>query len=253
MDSSHERLDGPTSFDTRGPEMRSVAFTDLDVSNDGWSFRGYAAVFDQIADLGEFTEEVYRGSVRKGLAASPNVPMLYDHIMGLPVLATTGGGTLGLKEDGKGMEVRTDLPQHFLGEAVREMVKRGDIRGMSFGFVAGAGNSRLENRGGRPHRILTGFQRILDVSPTWDPAYAETSAELRSLRRMAEDFEPQRILEGTHQQLEEGAAQDHDADAGDVEQDEEEHRSGVTEDAGWQSEAAARSRRLRMLGLSLPR
>jgi HK97 family phage prohead protease len=163
-------------------EARAVPFTDLDVSNDGWSFRGYAAVFDSTADLGDYTEEVARGSVRKGLKNSPNVPMVYDHNMSLPILATTGGGTLRLKEDGRGMDTRTDLPQHFLGEAVRELVRRGDIRGMSFGFVAGAGNSRMEKRNGRPHRVLTGFRRILDVSPTWDPAYQGTSAELRALR-----------------------------------------------------------------------
>lgn len=163
-------------------EARSVAFTDLETTNDGWNFRGLAAVFDHVADLGDFTEEVGRGSIRKGLKNSPNVPMVYDHNMSLPILATTGGGTLGLKEEARGMDVRTTLPQHFIGEAVRELVKRGDIRGMSFGFVAGPGNSRVERRDGRPHRILTGFRRILDVSPTWDPAYQGTSAELRSLQ-----------------------------------------------------------------------
>jgi phage head maturation protease len=62
---------------------------------------------------------------------------------------------------------------------------------MSFGFVAGAGNSKVEQRGGKPHRSLTGFKRLLDVSPTWDPAYTGTSAELRSLRalQIAEDIE----------------------------------------------------------------
>jgi HK97 family phage prohead protease len=163
-------------------EQRSVAFTDIDTSNDGRTFTGYAAVFDHEADLGDFTESINRGAFRKALSTGGNVPMLYDHNPGLPVLATTGGGTLKLKEDGRGLRVEADVARHFVGDAVREMVQRGDIRGMSFGFIAGAGNSRIEKRGGKPHRQLLGFNRLLDVSPTWDPAYQGTSAELRSLR-----------------------------------------------------------------------
>lgn len=232
------------TIDADRPQMRSVAFTDLEVTDDGWGFHGYASVIGHVADLGEFTEEVYRGAVRKGLAASPNIPMLYDHIMGLPVLATTGGGTLILREDVKGMEVRANLAHHFLGEAVRELVQRGDIHGMSFGFIAGAGNSRVENRGGRPHRILTGFKKILDVSPTWDPAYAETSAELRSLRQVATDLSPQQVVEGADPQLGEGAEdqQDHEADPGDV--DEQRSRADLHE-----IEAAARMRELDALAV----
>lgn len=163
-------------------EQRSVAFTDIDTSNDGRTFTGYAAVFDHEADLGDFTESINRGAFRKALSTGGNVPMLYDHNPGLPVLATTGGGTLKLKEDGRGLRVEADVARHFVGDAVREMVQRGDIRGMSFGFIAGAGNSRIEKRGGKPHRQLLGFNRLLDVSPTWDPAYQGTSAELRSLQ-----------------------------------------------------------------------
>src|SRR5881394_705190 len=129
-------MDLEQQFAQERVEARSVAFTDIDIQNDGWSFSGYASVFDVVADLGDYTEDVKRGSIRKALPKSGNIPMVYDHNMTLPILATTGAGTLGLKEDGKGMAVRADLPKHFLGEAVRELVQRGDIRGMSFGFIA---------------------------------------------------------------------------------------------------------------------
>jgi HK97 family phage prohead protease len=197
-------MDDPRSnmeFDHGRVEARSVAFTDVDASTDGSTFTGYAAVFDHEADLGDFTESISRGAFRKAIGASGNIPMLYDHNPGLPVLATTGAGTLKLKEDGKGLRVEANVARHFIGDAVREMVQRGDIRGMSFGFVAGAGNSKVEQRGGKPHRSLTGFKRLLDVSPTWDPAYSGTSAELRSLRalQIAEELEqdlkdPTRLL-----------------------------------------------------------
>lgn len=172
-------------------EARSVAFTDVDTSADGSTFTGYAAVFDTVTDLGEHTESINRGAFRKSIVSSGNIPMLYDHNPGLPPLATTGGGTLKLKEDGKGLLVEANLAKHFVGDAVREMVRRGDIKGMSFGFIAGGGNSKIEARGAKLHRTLIGFKKLLDVSPTWDPAYQSTSVELRSLRalQIAEELE----------------------------------------------------------------
>jgi uncharacterized protein len=257
-------------------EARSVAFTDVDTSKDGWSFEGLAAVYDQETDLGQYTESMARGSYRKVLSRGENVPMLHDHNVMLPVLATTGGGTLKLADDTKGLRVKADIAKHFVGEAVRELVQRGDIRGMSVGFVAGAGNSRVESRGGKLHRTLTDFKKLLDVSPTWEPAYAGTSAELRSLRalQMAEDVDQaQQILTGAVPQLEDGAPVDEaepgeseakkdpedvtcekcgETIAGEHECAEGEQRSGV-EAADYEVAAAARRRRLQMLGLALPR
>ena len=249
-------------------EARSVAFTDLESSTDGGKFTGYAAVFDVEADLGAFTESIARGAFRKALSGSGNVPMLYDHNPMLPVLATTRSGTLKLAEDGRGLKVEADVANHFMGEAVREMVKRGDISGMSFGFIAGQGNSKVENRGGRPHRTLVGFKRLLDVSPTWDEAYQGTEASFRSLRalQMAEDIESmQQVLSGAYTQLEDGA-ETRNAGTGDESAEAagcdtcgqtpcvcapaDEQRSGVD---SAEAEAAARRRRLQMMGLTLPK
>jgi HK97 family phage prohead protease len=129
-------------FDHGRVEARSVAFTDVDASTDGSTFTGYAAVFDHEADLGDFTESISRGAFRKAIGASGNIPMLYDHNPGLPVLATTGAGTLKLKEDGRGLRVEANVARHFIGDAVREMVSRGDIRGMSFGLSPAPGTPR---------------------------------------------------------------------------------------------------------------
>jgi HK97 family phage prohead protease len=177
-------MDLEKQFAQERAEARSVPFTDLEVSNGGWAFEGLAAVYDQDADIGEFTESVNRGAYRKVIGRSDNVPMLYHHNGMLPVLATTAGGTLSLRDDAKGVRVKADIAQHYVGEAVRELVKRGDIKGMSSGFVVGAGNSRLEQRASKPHRTITDFKALLDVSPTWNPAYQGTTAEVRSLQGM---------------------------------------------------------------------
>lgn len=257
-------------FDSGQPELRSVAFNDVSISTDGLTFSGYAAIFDQSADLGDFTEEVRRGAFRKVLAANPNVPMYWDHDPRHPPLATTGGGTLRLKEDGKGLRVDAELDDdHYMTPTLRSMIRRGDVTGMSFGFIAGPGNSQIEQRGGKTHRVLVGFNHLLDVSPTWMPAYAGTSAELRSALgslRMAETWDDmQQIRSGSYEQLADGAVaegvsdeqtpeaepetQDAPPAEAEVEQDQEQ-RSGVD---SVESEAAARRRRLHMMGLTLPK
>lgn len=248
-------------FDQDRVEARSVAFTDVDAASDGSTFTGYAAVFDVTADLGDFTESISRGAFRKALAGGMNVPMLYDHNPMLPVLATTRGGTLRLSEDTRGLRVEADVANHFMGDAVREMVRRGDISGMSFGFVAGQGNSKLEPRGAKPHRTLTGFKRLLDVSPTWDEAYQGTEATFRSLRalQMAEDIDGvQQFLSGAYQQLEDGAPAD-DVDTDDAEADTDETADGSPAESSEERSGAphvrlaARRRRLSMLGITLPK
>ncbi|MDQ3317856.1 MAG: HK97 family phage prohead protease, partial [Actinomycetota bacterium] len=194
-------LDTQEAMRSEGFEYRSVPFKDADVK--GRHFRGLAAVFDAVADLGEFTEEIRRGGFRRVLSTTPYVPMLYNHNSQLPPLASTRSG-MTLKEIASGLLADAELANHFAAEAVLEGVERGDIRGMSIGFVAGAGNSDLSQRDGRVHRVITNFKKLLDVSPTHDPAYAETSAEVRSMIRRATLLdEPQTDLSGQQPQTEE--------------------------------------------------
>jgi HK97 family phage prohead protease len=196
-------------------EIRSAVFQPIDVADDGAWFEGYGAVFDEdaafdIPGVGRVTESVNRGAFRKALSSGENVPMLYHHLETHPPLATTAGGTLLLEEDAKGLRVRADVAKGYIGDAVRELVKRGDIPGMSWGFVAGKGNSKLERRGGVMHRTLLGFKKILDVSPTWDPTYRGTEAQFRAqmfgsnflpdeLQQLDLGARPQVVEQGTHQ------------------------------------------------------
>ena len=166
-------------------EIRSAAFQPLDVADDGSWFEGYAAVFDEdasfeLADGTVVSESVNRGAFRKALALGDNIPMLYHHLDTHPPMATTRGGTLQLEEDAKGLRTKANIARGYIGDAVRELVKRGDIPGMSWGFIAGRGNSRIERRSGGIHRTLLGFKKILDVSPTWDPSYRGTEAQFRA-------------------------------------------------------------------------
>ena len=101
-------------------------------------FRGYAAVFDtpwhqESVDAAGYVEIVARGAFRKALGQSGNIPLLWQHDRN-QMLATTQADTLRVSEDGKGLLVEATLPRSGLGEYVREMIERGDVRGMSYGM-----------------------------------------------------------------------------------------------------------------------
>jgi HK97 family phage prohead protease len=249
-------MDLEKQFAQERAEARSVAFTDLDVASDGRSFDGYAAIYGQESDLGEFTEVIVPPAFVGAVERSGNIPMLWDHNAGLPPLATTGGGTLTVREDGRGLRVKASIDErHMLGPTLMSMLERGDVRGMSFGFIAGQGNSSISQRNGKTHRAIRGFKALLDVSPTWNPAYAGTSAELRSLREMALFIDgKQQVPAGEVPQLGDGApVESHEQEEVTdevVETESEEQRAGVE---SAQAEAAARRRRLQMWGMTLPK
>jgi HK97 family phage prohead protease len=165
-------------------EMRSVSFADVEVK--GFKMRGYAAVFDApwspaLTEKMGYVEKTARGTFRKVLGRSPQVPMRWlDHMQG-DVLATTHGKTLRLKEDGKGLDVQALLPQSPIGEHAREMIDRGDVRGMSYGIATLPSDSTIEQRDGVYYRTIKGAQEMLDVTLTFEPAYDSTSVELRTV------------------------------------------------------------------------
>jgi HK97 family phage prohead protease len=217
-------------------EYRAVPFVDMEAAADGSKFTGYAAVFGEVADLGDFTESVQHGAFRKAIRNEPNVPMLWNHNDEHPPLATTRAGTLRLKEDQKGLKVEATIGNHYIADAVKEMVRRDEIAGMSYGFVAGEGNSRLEQRDNKMHRTLIGFNRLLDVSPTHDPAYIGTSAELRNMNSVAVDLQ-ELLAEGEPvSQPDEDEVED--TDTPEPTEEEQEHRARA--DARWRLAAAQR-------------
>lgn len=259
-----------SAFDAGLPEYRSLAFADFEATNDGWGFDGLLAVYGEQADLGAWTEEFRHGAFRKPLSNGEQTVLTYEHSQELPALATTRGGTMRLKDDVKGVRVQADIAQHYVGEAARELIKRGDISGMSPGMVVGKGNSEVTMGREKPHRAIRALKHLPEVSLTPGPVYAGTTAEMRSMwaLKMAESLGPmQHVLMGAYPQLE-NRASTRAAGTGEDEAETEtcetcgqepcscdssgeveEQRSGVT---SAKSEAAARRRRLQMMGLSLP-
>lgn len=164
-------------------EYRSVEFTDAEIK--GKKLHGYAAVFDmpwdeRLTKETGYVEELRRGLFRKAIPRSGDIPLLWQHDRN-QLLARTGSGSLILEEDGKGLRVEADLPKSGLGAYVTELIQRGDVRGMSYGRLAGRDDQTLERRGGTAYRVVHDARKILDVALTWEPTYPDAAVELRSL------------------------------------------------------------------------
>ncbi|MFA7588578.1 MAG: HK97 family phage prohead protease [Novosphingobium sp.] len=158
-------------------ERRALA-RPLDVrsAGDGQTIVGYAAVFGSIADIGgQFREIIAPGAFRGAIAG--DVRALIDHDSGR-VIGRTTAGTLRLVEDDVGLAVEIDLPDTQDGRDLATLIARGDISGMSFGFIVT--RQLWDETGDIPVRTIQAVD-LREVSAVAFPAYDDTSLALRSL------------------------------------------------------------------------
>ncbi|MFG1396138.1 HK97 family phage prohead protease [Roseixanthobacter pseudopolyaromaticivorans] len=139
---------------------------------------GYAARFgDETVIAGEFREQLAQGAFARTLRERPDVVMLLNHDSGR-VLGRTSAGTLTLREDRTGLwfglELDSTTPE---GLTALGNVRRGDVRGCSFGFRVRA--EEWQEGGDRmPLRIIQDVD-LAEITLTAFPAYPTTSASLR--------------------------------------------------------------------------
>lgn len=147
---------------------------------DGMTFVGYAAKFNSRSEnLGGFVETIEPGAFRRTLQSRNDVKLLVNHDTGR-VLASTRSGTLRLSEDSVGLKVEADLPNTTDGRDMAELLRRGDLSSMSFGFnvIKDAWSSD------GTERTLKSV-RLFETSIVAFPAYQATEAAVRSYDALA--------------------------------------------------------------------
>ncbi len=171
-----------------GAELRVVD------GDDGPRIVGHAALFDTLADpaLG-FRERVAPGAFTKLLATKPDVRALFNHDPN-HVLGRTTAGTLRLTEDATGLRDEITPPDTQAGRDAIESIKRGDITGQSFSFLA---NDEWSMEDGQETRTITEVYWLGDVGPVTYPAYPDTTVALRSLDAFRESQEPKDMTHTT--------------------------------------------------------
>lgn len=164
-------------------EVRGGIPAEIRADSEGVKVSGYAAVFDQAADIGGYFKEIIARGAFKEAIGRDDVVFLINHD-GLP-LARTRSGTLTLKEDDKGLRIDTVLDAEDPDvKSITGKMKRGDLDKMSFAFRAT--KQEWDETTDPPTRTITEAE-LFDVSIVTMPAYDGTSIALRSLDEARKD------------------------------------------------------------------
>lgn len=153
--------------------------------DDERTVEGYAAVFNQPTMIGRVEEVVAPGAFDERLM--DDVVALFNHDMNMPLARSHNGeGTLELKVDDQGLYYKFNLGNQSYAKDLAESIKRGDVRGSSFGFVVREDDYEKKEDGTYRRTILK-LDRIADVSPVVMPAYPQTSVKMRDAIAAMED------------------------------------------------------------------
>jgi HK97 family phage prohead protease len=142
---------------------------------------GYAAVFNNVTNIGSFQEVIQRGAFKRSLAEGDDVVCLIDHNPSL-ILGRRSAGSLTLEEDDKGLKFSCALPDTTVARDAYANLKAGNLRECSFGFFVDSedGETWTRNADGSMLRTLVSV-RLFDCSIVTFPAYDNTSASARNV------------------------------------------------------------------------
>ena len=167
LDLMRSKGDSMTKMETRVWNQK----LELREDGDGMTFEGYAAVWDSPSEPLPFTEVIQRGAFAKTLRARNDIKLLWNHDKG-EILGSSRAGTLTLIEDEVGLFARAVFPDTTRGRDTAELVRRGDVDSMSFGFSVPSGGDEWSQDGAT--RVLKSV-RLHEISLVAWPAYGATA------------------------------------------------------------------------------
>jgi HK97 family phage prohead protease len=103
-------------------------------ANSAGNISGYAALYGEKSLPLPFTEIIRKGAFDATLRDGENKFLYYAHDDSR-ILASLQGDTLTLSSDDKGLRFSADVADTEDGRTVITLAERGDLRGMSFGFI----------------------------------------------------------------------------------------------------------------------
>jgi len=159
-------------------ELRAGKPVEIRMEGEAIKVSGYAAVFNEEADIGGMFREVIAPGAFRDAIGRDDVVFLVNHD-GLP-LARTRSGTLTLREDSRGLYMETELdPEDPDVRSIVPKMKRGDLDKMSFAFYPEV--QEWDDSGETPLRTIRQAS-LSDVSIVTNPAYDGTDIGLRNLQ-----------------------------------------------------------------------
>jgi uncharacterized protein len=163
-------------------EVRMLSGAQIRAKADKPGAEGYAAVFNEVADLGWFKETIKPGAFTRAIKEKQDVRCLLNHDENM-LLGRTKSGTLTLNQDNKGLKFDDDFPDTQNARDLTTLLNRGDIDQCSFGFIVREQTWRqvkLDDGTFDDIREIEDLD-LMDVSIVTFPAYDGTSCEARAL------------------------------------------------------------------------
>lgn len=150
---------------------------------------GYGVMFEsESVDMG-FIEVIKRGAITQEQIDNSDIFIYFNHNDNeILARSTNGEGSVKFTVDEIGLKYEFDAPHTQRGDELLEHIRRGELRGSSFGFmlpVDGSGE-KWEKRDGKYFRTITKIARIVECSPVFTPAYQQTTCENRAEDKVKE-------------------------------------------------------------------
>lgn len=172
---------------TQGENVRPLLVRSKDGS-ESRTIEGYAIVFGVESQIlcdgfGVFIETIDRGALTPEKLATFDIRCLLEHNPNrLLARWREGSGTLQLWLDDHGLKYRFEAPETPDGETALQLVKRGDIFGSSFAYLADENSVEWGKKpDGTPTRLVKSIRHMEDVSLVSKPAYLQTEVSCRAL------------------------------------------------------------------------
>lgn len=154
----------------------------------GRAISGYAIVFNSRSEIlsdwesrRRFREIISPAAVSNELIQRSDIKMLLEHDRNrLLARSKQGKGSLKWSIDHRGVLYSFEAPKTADGDYATELLSRGDLTGSSFAFYVAKDGDTWKKDGEIWVRTITKIAMLTDFSIVSDPAYAETSASVRS-------------------------------------------------------------------------
>ena len=172
---------------TQGAQARPALVRDAQ-GKEGRTIEGYAIVFGAESQIlcdgyGYFVETIDRAALDEVKLKTFDIRCLLEHNPErLLARWRNGEGTLELSIDAHGLKYRFEAPNTPDGETALELVRRGDIFGSSFAYLADEDSVVWGKKpDGTPTRHVMNIRYMEDVSLVSRPAYMQTEVSCRDL------------------------------------------------------------------------
>ena len=159
---------------------------------------GVGIIYDEWTEIYPgFKERIVKGAVKN----DKTVKSFINHDPSMVLATTKSKPALELNDTDKGVEYASPIPPTSYGKDLIVNLERGNIKGSSFAFSVPEDGQKTWEEDGVFYRDIKKL-KLYEIGPVVDPAYVQTSAQLRS----AEDVYKE--LRDAKSQLAEAEAQE---------------------------------------------